>query len=316
MLVPIDVIFDSNEVGVSPQVTGTYDNPTFTLLPAIEDCVGIAITKAIVPFTYYVIDETCNQFDFSYNGSTWNNVTVSPGTYTKDNIGAQLVAAIATAGYAGPPLEIYMDKSSLRLVIYQTALGTGPFTITFSNPQRILADILGFDVDSVTSTTATFRDNSENVISGLHNVTGPTVINFMGPQLMYLDSEIGSFIYGSFRNQTSNKNLLGAWDIDQDYHGIIKFNNEDPVRRPMTSSNISRVDLKLTIGNRTTYSVNGKSTPYLQLNGEPFQIGIRFWQHVKEGVEDLDSLGNRTIKVQSNARMYEPKRLKRKDIYK
>lgn len=41
MIAPVDVVFDSSLAGTA-QITGTADQPTFTLQPAVENCVGVS----------------------------------------------------------------------------------------------------------------------------------------------------------------------------------------------------------------------------------------------------------------------------------
>lgn len=56
---PIDVLFDSGSV---VNQTGTPDAPLFIVSPQITDVIGYSLLWANIPFTYYVIDDTCNTF--------------------------------------------------------------------------------------------------------------------------------------------------------------------------------------------------------------------------------------------------------------
>lgn len=304
MYAPIDVIFDSDEVG-SVQVGGTKDKPTYVLLPAIEDCIGVAVTYANVPFTYFVIDDTCNVL--SLNG---NSVTIIPGTYNSVNISTQLKSLFSA--YISD-IEIFIDSTTSKMVIY--SLTATVFTVLFGSEQ--LAKIFGFNNLSNTSTTATFLNDSDTAVVGKHNVQGNKVANLTGPSQMFLDSDLGSGIFGSVRNQTGNRGLLGFWPINSNYQGTIEYINPNPEMIPMTKTKISRLNLSLTIGNRTSYGTAGSpgtNTNYLQLNGEPFQVGLRFWKKVEEGVEVNDQLGNRSYQVHSTPRLYNPKKLKRNNV--
>jgi len=312
MLAPIDVIFDSDEVG-GLQVGGTKDNPIFTLLPAIEDCVGIAVTYANVPFTYFVIDNTCNQFAIRDSLDTLYLPILTPGSYNSVNIVTQIKAAIAASGYPDG-LEVFVDSTTSKLVFYKTTNPTASFKIEWIASQPGLPRLLGFPTTSTLSTNAAFVNDSDVTISSVHNLSGTNVVNLSGPSQMFLDSDLGSLIFGSVRNQAGNRGLLGFWPVNSNYQGTIEFINLNPEMIPMTSTKISRLNLGLTLGNRTTYNAKGTASSYLQLNGEPFQIGLRFWKNVKEGVDSSDSLGNRTLQVQSNSRLYNPKKLKRSDV--
>ena len=313
MYAPIDVIFDSIEVGTS-QVGGSRDNPTFNLLPAIEQCVGIAVTYANVPFTYFVIDNTCNTFTIIDSLAVSRLVTLVPGSYNSVNIVTQLRSAILKAGYVDT-LEIFVDSTTSKLVIYKTSNIAAPFTIQFTTAETDLARLLGFPVGSTVSTTADVVNDSDVILTGRSNLSGTNVVNLSGPSQMFLDSDLGASIFGSVRNQAGNRNLLGFWPVNSNYQGTVEYVNMNPEMIPMTAKNLSRLNLSLTIGNRPSYNAKGVQTSYLQLNGEPFQIGLRFWVKVKEGVEVADSLGNRSIQVQSDPRLYNPKRLKKSNMF-
>lgn len=319
MYSPIDVIFDSSQVGTL-QVTGTTDKPCFTLLPAIEDCVGVAVNYVNVPFTYFIIDGTNNQFYIRNNSiPTKYSCVLEEGSYNSINFCTQVKAAIAATNYPDE-LEIYVDTTNSKLVIYKLTNTADAPTLNFDifgGPE--LARIMGFTGNSnhiYTGTTATFFDESDNEMVGVGNLKAGNVINLSGPAQMYLDSDLGSSIFGSVRNQAGNRGLLGFWPINCNYQGTIEYLNLNPDMFPMTRTKISRINLSLTLGNRTEYKVNGKTSDHLQLNGEAFQVGLRFWKKINEGTENSDNLGNQSVSVQSSAgQIFNPKRFKKSSVH-
>jgi hypothetical protein len=116
-------------------------------------------------------------------------------------------------------------------------------------------------------------------------------------------------VFGSVRNQSGSRGLLGFWPINSNYQGTIEYLNSQPEMIPVTKSNISKIGLKLTIGNKQSFSVRGTTTSYLPLNGEPFQVGIRFWKEVSDNNKMKDSLGNVTTSVKDmGTSLYDPRK--------
>lgn len=324
-LAPVDIIFDSDEVDNGQLVTGTKDNPVFTLMPSIEDCVGVAVTYANIPFTYYVIDNTNNQFTVEYNagaGNVGRVITLEPGSYNSVSIATQLKAKLLPQKF-----EVFVDSTNSKLVVYDIDSLYTSFRFVFNGTKpRALAKILGFSLSQssvttgieVAATTNPFVDDADQILSVL-NLQGAQVINLTGPSQMFLDSDFGSAIFGSVRNQAGNRGLLGFWPVNNNYQGIIEYINPNPEMIPMTSTNVGRLNLSLTIGNRTAYqsTATAPATAYLQLNGEPFQVGLRFWKKTSSGIENNDSLGNHSIGVTSSAgRVFNPRKISRNEINK
>lgn len=275
---PIDVVFDSGEVDTG-RASGTSDNPRFAMLPAIERCVGISLIYANIPFTYYVIDETNNQFKV---GST--TCSIAPGTYNSVNLIPQL--QLATTGLN---LAFFVDVTTSKLVSYLTVAGS--FTLDF-NVANSCAEVLGFAQTSYASidpATVPLYDNADTLLTKQY-IQGPRVVNLSGPSQMFVSSDLGSIIYGNVRNQTGNKSLIGFFPVNNNYQGTIDMVRENPPVIKTSPVNVSTVELKLTIGNRTSYGASGLS--YLSLNGEYFQVAIRFWVESDVNEYTTDTIGN------------------------
>jgi hypothetical protein len=311
MLTPIDIIFDSDQIGTE-QVSGSRDSPQFTLLPSIENCVGVSVTYANVPFTYFVIDGTNKTFLLDINTGSPSPVTITltEGTYNIVNIVTQLKSQIdaATVWDAGVDYDIFIDSTTSKLVIYKLTNISTTFSIDFSSNQ--LGKILGFEKILYTSTSTTIINDSDVILSARHNVQAPRVINLSGPAQMFLDSDLGSVLFGSVRNQSGTRGLLGFWPVNCNYQGTIEYLNPNPEMIPITKTNISKIQLSLTVGNQAAYSINGVSTSHLQLNGEPFQVGLRFWKEVSDNKHEKDAMGNVTTSVREiSGSVYAPKKI-------
>lgn len=314
MLVPIDIIFDSDQVGESQNVTGSKDSPNFTMSPALEDCVGVSVTYANVPFTYFVIDGTNKTFVID-NGSTGpDTVTLEEGTYNVVNIVTQLKSKIDVAvsdWTSGVDYDLFIDSTTSKLVIYRITSPANLFTLDFT--ANGLGKVLGFEKAIYNSNSSVVLDDSDTLLTARHNIQAPRVINLSGPAQMFLDSDMGSVVYGSVRNQDSSRALLGFWPVNSNYQGTIEYLNPNPEMIPITKTNVSQIRLSLTIGNLKTYNVKSVSSNYLPLNGEPFQVGLRFWKEVSDNRREKDAMGNVTTSVRDmNGSVFNPqKKLKK-----
>jgi hypothetical protein len=295
-LEPIDVIFDGDEIALSDRVTGTRDNPTFNIIPPITDCVGVALLYTSIPFTYYVIDNTCNQFQLGYQ-SLFYTCTLTPGTYNAQNIGGEFIASISRAANAtvAGQFTAFVDNTDMNFVVYNNTAGTGTaFNLNF-NVINSAFQSLGFNQQNYISSATTFYDNTETAFTK-HNVIAPRVINLTGPGQMYLNSDLGGNLFGKVRNQTAAQGLVGFWPVNANYTGTIESFRENPMRIPIGRTNISTISLKLLLGNRTQYN-SGDGTgakDYLQLNGEAFKVAIRFFRLAAGERVTTDSAGNST----------------------
>ncbi len=316
-ITPIDIIFDSDQVDTSTNVTGVRDRPIFTLQPAIENCVGVALLYANVPFTYYVIDNTNNHFGLESAG-VYYDCTIAPGTYNSVNIASQVIDALARASVPNfTHYAAFVDNTDSKFVMYKTSNVHISFKLDFVTiPDNQCFRVLGFEQAIYTSTTATFNDNAENVITNTNNIKSPRVVNLSGPGQMFLASDFGPTIYGKVRNQTSKDALIGFWPVNSNYQGTIEYSREDPPRITMSRTTVSKIQLKLLLGNRTQYAIGDNQVEYLPLNGEAFQVGLRFFVLESEENQSYDSVGNSVISLQNKNRssVYQPTQLTQNSI--
>ena len=297
IITPVDVLFDSEETSSGKNVSGNRDNPIFSLLPAISNCVGVSVIYVNVPFTYYVLDTTNNSFAFSYGGSAYSLLTLIPGTYNSSNISAQFISAVAVAGFAAAAADLvaYVDSTTSQFIVYSAA--NTAFAISFILGGAIgisCARTLGFNEATYTASNSSFTLNNETVIAKV-NIQSPRVVNLSGPGQMFLSSTFGSSIYGKVRNQTGASSLLGFWPVNSNYQGTIEYLREIPPMITFSKCSVSSLDMKLLLGNRTVYNNGVSNVPYLPLQGEAYQIGIRFYIDENSQIQTMDGLGNAAI---------------------
>ena len=100
---------------------------------------------------------------------------------------------------------------------------------------------------------------------------------------MYLKSSFAGGIHGSVRNQFNQQQLLAFWPVNVNFGGIIDVQRENPPMIPVSKQTVSTISFALTIGNRQQYGHDdGTIRDHLSLNGEGFQIALRFWTMLNE----------------------------------
>jgi hypothetical protein len=329
MLRPIDVLFDSElaDDANNDYVSGTRDNPTFSIYPAISDVVGVCVMYANIPFTYYVIDSTNNKFTFTSDGDTAKIITIPPGTYNSLTIAATLTNIIKSTSSileqtGSKGFYVYVDSSTGRLV-FANELDTDEeaeadgFSFIFDQDESP-HKVLGYDPNVLYTAdyALNHRDDNDKIFIG-YKVEGSRTVNLTGPAQMFLNSDFGSAIYGSVRNQTNFKALLGFWPVNANYQGTIEYSRENPVMIPMSKTTLSKISLSLTLGNRTRFSdADNNEADFLELNGEAFQVGLRFYVSDNEAQQTHDSLGNAVTTMTNINRqsVFNPKKLKRGNV--
>lgn len=334
-LFPVDVVFDS-AVADGTSITD-LDNPTFSLMPSIENCVGISLISAQVPFSYFVVDYTNNQFDITianynptpnYTGAKYT-VSLLPGTYTSNNIIPMLTYAIRAntvvtvgSGGGGTNTDLYtvfdmrflIDDSTSSLLMYFNNLGgtSGPgaggsefFQISFPTLTS-LAPVIGFTNYPIKkSAIGAIYDNSDTQIgaSSLHYIYSPFAINLSGPSYLFLHSEkLAGICPGAVRNSTTSTDIIASIPVNNNYQGTIEYLNPIAQRIPFTKSNLpSKIDFRWTLGSRTTFDIdNGVRTNYLKLLGQPFLIVMRFYiASATTQIENMNRFGDKFTESQS-----------------
>lgn len=299
-LTPVEVIFDSQNA-----TSGSSNSPSFTMYPGITDVVGFSLKYVNVPFTYYVIDATSNQFKLTPNGGSTYTISIASGTYNAVNLISALNDAMANSSVPSLPspgnYNFFVDNTDSKLKIYNAS---NAFTISFVGLSNPANDALGFSSTAVgyDSASGVLTDNTDTSLGTVNYVSGDRVVNLSGPNLMFLRSQkLGSLVFGTTRNQAGLQSLIGFWPVNSNYQGTISFFKDQPQIIPCTPTTITDVDLQLTIGNRTSYTVEGTTQNYLSLNGEGFQIAIVFWcQTATKQMNSQNSLGDRGLSAFSN----------------
>lgn len=178
-----EYIFDSSTAQLTPLPNNSpTDWPVFGFALPIRKLLGWKLLEAIVPYSWYVIDDYNNTFEFteSANGAT-TTVTIPPGNYDVTSITNLMGILINAASAANGNSFLYVvtyDPHTNKLSIGRTT-GSGTFTLTFgtstsddgtTNPRLWLGFLGGPNVSNGTLLEA------------------PNTLNLQGPQYVFLNS--------------------------------------------------------------------------------------------------------------------------------
>ena len=314
-LVPIDVILSSGEA--NGQSVVNLDAPNF-IMDELRDVVGVTVLQASIPFSYYVFDNTNNQFRITVTGGPTPPsggtylCTITPGSYNSINIVPQLNNAFATAvnvadsstrNLAADGFRAWVDVSTSCLVVL-TSVSAATFTLNFTNVTRSAAAVLGFygvtSTASVSTASVPLLDNNEVAQTGQY-VTSPFSVNLSGDNLLLLHSSIASSVYGTVRTHTQSSDILQFMTVNNNYQGMIEWVNPNPTeRKPMTRNTITKATFYFTLGFRTRFQAGSIERQYLEFRGQPFQLALRFYQINDAKIDYISNgLGDRAIRAAS-----------------
>lgn len=315
-LVPVDVILSSGEANGESSVN--LDNPRF-ILDELRDIVGVTVLQASIPFTYYVFDNLTNQFKITVTGGTTPaqstyTCTIAPGSYNSINLIPQLLKAFATSTNTGGStvdltttpngaFTAWVDASTTRLVIYTTGTST-TFNVNFSgvnSAQNILGFYGGSSVTATNAASTTLYDNNDVARTTGYYVTSPFSVNLSGENLLFLHSSLASSTYGTVRTHTNSSDILQFMQVNNNYQGMIEWINPNPTEmKPMTKNTITTASFYFTLGFRLRFQAGATERQYLELQGQPFQLALRFYQ-INDAKIDYKSntMGDRAIVAHS-----------------
>jgi hypothetical protein len=310
----IDVAIDSG----SPFNTGSRDQPILDIIPSLPNVEAMAVLSVNLPFTYTVIDATCNTFTFQTpdTPNTVYTIYLVPGTYTLTDFVTMLNnvlqvqyssnapqnGGVSAAGGAGTWADVYtayrltafVYTPSSTLNFYTDTTGSEEasvdFILNFSTTATAYAS-MGFAINtSYDATSATiYVDSNSNVTKTVYYIESPYTINMSGPAFIYLISDLAQMVKdGVVRTERNTDSILQIVPVNNNYKGTISYINPKPEKIMFSKTTVNRVQCSLVLGHRTSYcpgndySYYNNGVPstvnYLSLNGQAFQTVIRFYK--------------------------------------
>lgn len=192
-------------------------------------------------------------------------------------------------------MKLFLYGPTSKMTIYSGdagTMGTTSFRLDFRSDTSI-KDFFGFISDGVTtgvytSEQANIYDEFDELIGNFFYVEAPNSVQLNGPSQLYIQSNLAQTIgNGAVRTTRTTSSLLYGIKIDVNSSQIIMYDNPTSEYFLFTRTSVSRLSFRLQLGNRTRYCPGADSsyfdannnpiyTNYLQLQGLPFQLEIKF----------------------------------------
>lgn len=314
---PVDVVFDSRASS-----NNDLNAPEFRMLPSMENVVGVTLLWSNIPYTWYVIDSTNNDFQMkvgSKGSGAWSEVTysftITPGTYSPDTLILEirriigvyvtanqspdtgLAAPVSGGTTVGAKFNMYLDSPSSKFVMYfedAANVNLVQFDVKFNSA---LAELLGFVGDTWIQSSARRVAGTPDTVTGGVDIWRNAVLvqanaaavsatkctRLIGPTTIRLLTNIAGMTGSgsTARGPVDDQLMLAKIPVTGNFTSFM-FYQHTPEMIPIPDrTQINYVQLSLKHEGRETYidhSATGTPTVgYLPLNGEGFQVCIRFY---------------------------------------
>jgi len=234
---------------------GSKDRPTFVFNDEIDDSNYFQVHRVTLPTTYYVFDE--DRVSMNIDGSP---VTWPQGNYTPSEWGSLIATATSNA------VTVSYSNSTNKLTFTSNA----PFTIGFTT-SMLANDILGFDNNVTVSST---------LVSGNHVIVSPYVVNFSGPNFVYLRSSMASvfnnvevYFTNTVKTNTGG-DIMAMIPITQNRNSLVEYIDQSGQFFQWNSKGNREMSFYFTLGRRIRP---------LAFNGETFQLRLHGYSLKEEG---------------------------------
>jgi hypothetical protein len=238
----------------------------------------VQLLNAQIPYSFYVINYTNNQFKYQLGSGTVFTSSIPVGNYT----GNSLITALKAA----------LTANSITLTIVLSSID-GKITFTHVSSNFTFYDIMHSILE-----TLGFEANT-NYTSASFTLTPPYPLNLLGIKTLQIRSTnlVMSNISSVQGGQTT---LLATVPVDCTPFGMINY--ADKGNNLMTIYNDSLDDLAIEI-------IDGESSEFINFNNQDWCITLAF--HLTRSFEPIErptfqSLGRSKLELQEGAKVAEP----------
>jgi hypothetical protein len=260
--VGINDVYEYNEIHLdsAERDGGTNNEPTFNIQPVIQSVLAIRVKSAMVPFAFYVVNDTNNTFQLQLLGVTAVPdpipYAVPPGNYN-----AATLAARVQALFTGLFTVEYDDTTGKFTFTELSHLGGWGFQLIFPDTETMgIAQWLGFDRGTYSSVNT----------SSTAVLTSPNVAMVTGHNYLMLTSNLGSRISRNIRvngTHSHTPNLLCKIPINQQPGMILEYdNNTENYAFDYSDGFIQQITLSLQYGEDGTL---------VDMNGVPWEVTLQ-----------------------------------------
>jgi len=332
-----DIFLDSGSVNNM----GSRDTPLFNLVPSVRNAEAMAIMAVTIPFSYFVIDATNNTIQVTLPAVADSVYTIYlvNGTYTVAEFVTMFNSVInieydstkpynggvSVTGGTGQWDDLYALGDGMKAFVYgttniitiytgDTATGnnTFDFDLDFTGATSAYQS-MGFRQTTYGASQATIYTDSDTTITNVYYVEAPFTVSMTGPGYIYIQSDLAAQVKdGACRTERTTASILTAIRVNNNYTGMISYVNSYPQPLFFSKSDLTKVQLSLQLGARTSYcpgfdssyySSTGQplTTSYLQLMGQPWQIQLRFYSKMETSMSTVMNpvTGDRFTSTQS-----------------
>lgn len=232
-----EIVVDSRD-----RTVGSTSSSDFTVtLQKRLDLASIGVKSANIFYTWYNINSTNNNIDFS-EGAGELTATVTPGCYTSTTLKSALETALNAAGAL--TYTVTFNTTTLKTTI----AATGVFSLLFATGTHIstdMAEVLGY---TATDKTAAATYTSTNVFN----------LNTVNYLLIKLTVTAGT--YNSVTSTNTSDNTIGniaVIPVQTNPGYLVTYYDETPPMTNLYGAGITSLSIKLTTYNNTAVDLNG-----------------------------------------------------------
>jgi len=260
--------------------TGNKNKASFVFNDPVQGVIGFRVLEASIPFTWYVVNSTNNQFNYKRAGAgSYTVVTIPPGNYDKDTIATTLVTLLNTAD-ASTTFSVLVDKTTnYKLVITNT---TNDFVLDFSLVAQA-GDLLGFVANGTYSSASL-------------SLTSPNVCNFTGAGNVFLKSDLGAGAFGSIKTTTlgdANTEVIATVPVTVNPNSIINWQN--PSNNFFTANDIG-------VNKISVWFTQGTNVAPLDFHGNDYWVKLALVKRKKNTYAFAPGADNKRLKRTFGAR--------------
>jgi len=203
----------------------------------------ITLQSAQIPYSFYVINYTNNQFKYQLGSGTTFTSTIPVGNYTGNSLIIALKAALLANGIT---LTITLSSINGNLTFTHASSNFTFYNLTYS-----ILQTLGFAA-------------STNYTSASFTLTTPFALNLLGIKVLQIRSSILNTInYSSVNGGITT--LLGTIPVSSVPFGMLEYSDKGQNRITFSNSTLDDLDIEI---------IDGETGNYINFNNQDWTLTL------------------------------------------